>query len=393
MQPPCRSLARRHAIAIVTNARAAGQYSMLGYGALLLEAARRLDAGAVALTPTSAVSDRMPAVLAAGRIARLVLDVERFILTPPLLCFKALAGRAARIVHVVDPGNAVYLSVIRHAVSVVTVHDVIPYLCLAGRLTGFRPSPTGRWLMRRIVARLARVDRIVCISQCTRRDLLELMQLDPARVVTIPNAVFQPMAPAAPEDCAALRAMLGLPADAPLVMHVGHSFYKNRTAVLEVLARIRSARGDVHLVLVGALEPELARHAARLGLAPNVHFVPSVAPARMAALYSTASLLLFPSLYEGFGNPVLEAQMCGTPVICSDAGSLPEVAGAGARLFPPADVDGMAQAALELLDDERAAAALAARGRDNAARFSRETWFAAHAALYAELGAAQPYRS
>jgi glycosyltransferase involved in cell wall biosynthesis len=329
---------------------------------------------------TSVLSDFMPTALAEGRAGKLVRDIERFLLTPA-----SLIGRSAGICHVVDPGNANYLGVIRHRVSVVTVHDVIPYLCLAGRLTGFRPSPMGRWLMRRIVARIARVDRIVCISECTRRDFLELVQLDPTRVVTIPNAVLEPMAPAAAEDCAARRGELGLPGDAALVLHVGGSFYKNRRTVLEVFSRIRAVRGDVHFVLVGALTPELALHAARLGLAPNVHVAPSVAPARMAALYSTASLLLFPSLYEGFGNPVLEAQLCGTPVICSNAGSLPEVAGAGARIFAPDDVCGMAGAALELLDDAGAAAELAARGRVNAARFSRGAWFAAHAGLYKGL--------
>jgi glycosyltransferase involved in cell wall biosynthesis len=367
-------------IAILTNSRAAGQFSMLGYGRLLLEAARRVDASAVEMPATSVLSDRMPASLAEGRPGRLLRNVERFLLTPA-----SLLGRSAGICHVVDPGNATYLSLIRHRASVVTVHDLIPYLCLAGRLAGFRPSPSGRWLMRRILARLKRTDRIVCVSESTRRDLLDIIQLDPARVVTIPNAVLEPMAPAAAEDCAARRTELGLPADAPLVLHVGYSFYKNRTAVLEVLARIRAARGGVHFVLVGPLTPELARHAAQLGLAPNIHVVPAVAPLKMAALYSTASLLLFPSLYEGFGNPVLEAQLCGTPVVCSNAGSLPEVAGAGARLFAPGDVGGMAEAALELLEDRGASARLVARGRENAARFGRAAWFAAHTRLYKGL--------
>jgi glycosyltransferase involved in cell wall biosynthesis len=373
-------------IAIVTNARAAGQQSMLGYGKLLLEAARSVDAGAVELAATSVLSDLMPAALAAGRVGKLVRDVERFLITPASLAARN-AGTCAGIAHVADPGNAIYLGVIRHRASVVTVHDMIPYLCLAGRLAGFRPSRSGRWLMRRILARLARVDRIVCISECTRRDLLDLAPVDSARVVTIPNAVFQPNAPAAAEDCAGLRAELGLPTDAAVVLHIGRPFYKNRKTVLEVFSRIRAVRGNVRLVLVDTLTPDLAHHVLRLGIAPYLHVVPYVAPARMAALYTTASLLLFPSLYEGFGAPVLEAQLCGTPVVCSDAGSLPEVAGTGARLFAPGDVDGMAQAALELLDDERTAADLAARGRQNAARFSRQAWFAAHVGVYAELGA------
>jgi glycosyltransferase involved in cell wall biosynthesis len=186
-----------------------------------------------------------------------------------------------------------------------------------------------------------------------------------------------------------LRAELGLPADAAIVLHVGRGFYKNREAVLEVFSRIQALRGNARLVLVGCLTPDLADRCRRLGLTPYVDIVPYLAPDRMASLYTTASLLLFPSLYEGFGYPVVEAQLCGTPVVCSNGGSLSEVAGVGARVLAPDDFAGMTQAALELLDDPRSAAALAAHGRENAARFSRAKWFAAHAGLYTCLGAAQ----
>src|SRR5262245_57577928 len=134
---------------------------MLGYGQLLLEAARSVDPHCIEISATSVLSNLMPASLVQGRAAKLVRDIERFLLTPA-----SLYGRSARICHVVDPGNANYLGVIRHRLSIVTVHDVIPYLCLAGRLTGFRPSSTGRWLMRRVLARLGRTDLIVCVSEC-----------------------------------------------------------------------------------------------------------------------------------------------------------------------------------------------------------------------------------
>jgi glycosyltransferase involved in cell wall biosynthesis len=108
----------------------------------------------------------------------------------------------------------------------------------------------------------------------------------------------------------------------------------------------------------------------------------------MAALYTTADLLLFPSTYEGFGYPVLEAQLCGTPVVCSDAASLPEVAGDGARLFAPYDIAGMVEAAAELLEEPEASTALVAAGHANAARFQRARWFAQHQALWRSLGCA-----
>lgn len=369
-------------IAIVTNARAADQRSMLGYGALLLEAARGVDFNTVEMSATSVLSDLVPASLVGNHVGKLVRDVERFLLTP-----SSFIGRSARICHVVDPGNAPYLDVIRHHASIVTVHDLIPYLCLSGRLAGFRPSLTGRWLMRRILERLKRTDRIVCVSECTRRDLLELTDLDPSRILTIPNAIFQPMAPASSDECTALRSELGLPAGAPIVLHVGRNFYKNRKVVLEVFSRVRAGRKDVHMALVGSLTRDLIDLSERLGITQHVHVLPHVASDKMAALYTTSSLLLFPSLYEGFGYPVLEAQLCGTPVVCSDGGSLGEVAGDGARILAPGDVDGMTHETLQLLEDTSSKAELCARGRENAARFSRRNWFSAHSALYTELGA------
>lgn len=353
---------------------------MLGYGELLLEAARSVDSTIVEMSATSTLSNLLSVSLTGNRVGKLVRDVERFLLTPI-----TFIGKSAKICHVVDPGNAPYLDVIRHRASIVTVHDVIPYLCLSGRLAGFRPSFTGRWLMRRILGRLKRTDRIVCVSESTRRDLLELTDLDASRVVTIPNAVFQSMAPASSGECATLRIELGLPTVAPIILHVGRNFYKNRKTVLKVFSRVLAIRDDVHLVLVGALTPDLKDLAERLGITSRLHVLPFVATDWMAPLYTMSSLLLFPSLYEGFGYPVLEAQLCGTPVICSNAGSLSEVAGASARVFMPDDVDGMAEAALDLLDDPRTTNELSTRGRENAARFSRANWFAAHAALYKEL--------
>lgn len=320
-------------IAILTNARAADQRSMIGYGELLLDAARQGGARVVEWRGASLFA-RLPL---RGRARKLALNLDRFVVTP-----LALLGRRADIVHVVDPGNCIYLPLTRHRHSIVTVHDLIPHLAAAGRLQGFRPTATGRLLMARILRRLARVDRIVCVSQATRRDLLEIAGVDPDRVSVIPNAVFQPMAPAAPEACRALRARHAIPEGAPLVLHVGRNFYKNRPMVLEVFARVRAARPEARLVLVGALEPALRAQAGRLGLTDALHVLDFVAREDMAALYTTASVLLFPSLYEGFGLPVLEARMCGTPVVCSDAGSLPEVAGSRTLMAGPDEVDRLA---------------------------------------------------
>jgi glycosyltransferase involved in cell wall biosynthesis len=215
--------------------------------------------------------------------------------------------------------------------------------------------------------------------------LIEIAAVDPDRVSVITNAIFQAVEPACPQACSAIRRKLGIPADAKLIVHIGGAFYKNRRAVIEVFARISPAIPNTFLLFVSAPATELSAVISSNNLQAHVHFEPYIAPAELSALYTTASLLLFPSLYEGFGYPVIEAQLCGTPVICSDAGSLPEVAGDGARLFDPDDIGGMAEAAQELLSDEAAAATLVAHGRQNVRRFAQSQWFDAHGALYREL--------
>ncbi len=368
-----------YSLGILTNARSANQRSMLGYGDLLLDNARRADLAVRELRAPSLISRLAPGRTGGHPARKLLANLDRFV-TAPL----AFAGKKADIVHVVDPGNVPYLDVIRHRASIVTVHDVIPYLCEAGRLEGFHPTATGRWLMRRILKRLARVDRIVCVSDTTRRDLLGLADLDPTRVVTIPNAVFQPMAPATPDECLRLRRRLGLPQDARIILHVGSSsFYKNRRTVLDVFARIAQDFPDTVLLFVGPRTPDIAHRLAATGLVNRVHFAPTVPRESMATVYSMASVVLFPSLYEGFGYPVLEAQLCGTPVVCSAVGALPEVAGEGALLADPRDVKTLVGAVSRLLCDPDLCARLCVAGTTNAARFSPEAWGCRHRALYA----------
>lgn len=335
-------------LAIVTNARAADQRSMIGYGELLLEAARLSGVKVVELRGSSFFGELLPERVK-GKPRKLANNLDRFLATP----LKFL-GRRADIVHVVDPGNVVYLPFVRHRRSIATVHDMIPYLALDGRLPGWKPSPTGRWLMNRITARLAKVDHIVCVSHATKRDFLSYVNIPEHRVSVIHNAAFQPMKPASRGPCIDLRTRLGLPIEAPLILHVGRNFYKNREAVLDVTAAVRRTRPEVHLVMVGALTPGLMTQAEHLGLSEALHVLERVAQEDMATLYSTASVLLFPSLYEGFGLPVLEAQMCGTSVVCSDAGALPEVAGEMAAMAHCSDIGALTEKVLACLDQGKA---------------------------------------
>lgn len=316
---------------------------MIGYGEMLLVAAGQSGHKVVEFRPASLFGRLLPRRLT-GLSRKLANNLDRFVVTPI-----KLVGKKADIVHVVDPGNVVYLPFIRHSLSIVTVHDMIPYLARDGKLPGWRPTRTGRWLMNRIITRLAKVDHIICVSNATSRDLLNYVDISEKHVSVIHNAVFQPMEPASIETCADLRTRLFLPSEAPLILHVGRNFYKNRETVFEVASRVQQERPDVHLVVLGELTSELEVYAERLGLGEKLHVLTHVMRADMATLYTTASVLLFPSLYEGFGLPVLEAQMCGTPVVCSNAASFPEVAIGSSTLCNPHDVKGLSVAVLSSL--------------------------------------------
>lgn len=317
---------------------------MIGYGELLLETARQTGANVVEWQGVSFLS-RLPLPY---KLRKLALNLDRFVITP-----LKLIGRRADLVHVVDPGNCIYLPLTRHRKSIVTVHDMIPYLARDGKLQGWRPTALGRWLLNKIAKRLASNDHIICVSHATKLDLLSYVKIPERQISVIHNVVFQPMKPASLKACAELRQRLGISTDATLILHVGRNFYKNRQAVIEVAAQVRLARSDVHLVMVGTLTPELEEQAARLGLTDFLHILHGVEMQDMPALYTTAAVLLFPSLYEGFGLPILEAQMCGTPVVCSDAGALPEVAHSSSVVPESDGIDGLTSALLDSLNHPR----------------------------------------
>jgi glycosyltransferase involved in cell wall biosynthesis len=363
---------------IVTNATASRQPSMIGYGELIL---REMQFAGLACAEVRG-SSILTSLASDGRMSWALRRADRFFLTP-VQC----AGRRAAVVHTVDPGNAVYLPLFRAGAWSATVHDMVPYLAAEGRLEGFRPSRVGRRLMKTILAVLRRADAIVTVSEATRQDLVRIGDIDPGRIKVIPNALFQKVERATEDECTAFRARNGLPPEAPILLNIGRNFYKNRAGVVEVFRRVALNRSDAHLVFVGSPTPDLSAAILRGGLSGRVSFIPHIAEEDISACYSAASILLFPSLYEGFGYPVLEAQLAGTPVVCSDAGSLAEVAGEGARVHRLDDLAAMAVSALEILGDPVVAADLVDRGRRNAKRFTLDLWKKRYLHHFAALGA------
>lgn len=216
-----------------------------------------------------------------------------------------------------------------------------------------------------------RADRLVCISDDARARFLAHLRVPPDRVTTIPIAVHGrlPLPDAARSRAARERLGVGR----PYVLYPANFWpHKNHRMLLTAFGALRARRPGLvpDLVLCGALADEagrLAEAARAMGLGDAVRFLGYLPDDDLTALFEGALLVVFPSLYEGFGMPVLEAMHFGKPVACSDVTSLPEVAGDAALLFDPRRPDDIARALERLLDAPELRAELARRGRERAA--------------------------
>jgi glycosyltransferase involved in cell wall biosynthesis len=227
---------------------------------------------------------------------------------------------------------------------------------------------------------------VVADSMQTKRDLITFVGVDPAKIIVIHPGLNQAFS-RDPEGGRALRERLGL-GDGLLMLQIGRTFYKNIPGVLRVLHRLRDGGLDVRLARVGGtLAGEERALADRLGVTPSVIELGHVPDEDIPALYNAIDLLLFPSLYEGFGWPPLEAMASGTPVVCSRAGSLDEIVGDAALTADPEDVDTLSWHAAAALTDGTLRATLIDRGLAHAARFSWDRTAEQMIAVYRDVAA------
>jgi glycosyltransferase involved in cell wall biosynthesis len=250
---------------------------------------------------------------------------------------------------------------------VVTVHDLI-YARFPEAHSGLRD----RGMRVLVPLAVRRSHRVLADSQSTRDDLVELLGTPPGRIDVAPLGFgVPPRAQPLAEDrtrtrfrLGARRLVLSLSAKRP---------HKNLLALIDALERLPAERRPV-LVLPGYPtwhEAELRERAAALGVSEDIRFEGWLTGEELEGLWALTDAFVFPSLYEGFGLPILEAMHRGVPVACANASSLPEVAGDAALLFDPRDVAAIAASLERLLGDPVLAASLRAKGLARAAEF---TW-------------------
>ena len=257
----------------------------------------------------------------------------------------------------------------RRAATVITMHDLIHERF---------PPMTGSHSSLKAKA-IRRADHIICVSENTRKDLLAWYDVDASKTTVIHHGINVPTA----SGNAPLPEIGG-----PYILYVGsRAGYKNFEQLLRAYAGNATLRRDFKLVCMGGeiLGAGEAHLMAELNLPPDRVVFLSGGDTLLWALYRQATLLVYPSLYEGFGIPPLEAMACDCPVVCSNTSSLPEVVGSAAEYFDPLNGEMMAYAIERVATAPTRAAELRGLGRENIRRFSWGKCAQEHLAVYQRL--------
>lgn len=263
------------------------------------------------------------------------------------------------------------LPLLRPCPAVITIHDLIPLV-----YPGYKNSVKSRLLRAayKIYARSAEL--ILADSQCSKRDAVSELGAVEEKIEVVylaPDDLFEPIADA--EKVSKAKDKCGIKGE--FIFTIGNfKPHKNLKTLIQAFSCLPAdVREGLQLVLAGGHDeywPGIKKFAQSKGLSEAVLFPGYVEEALLPSLYSCAALFVYPSLYEGFGLPIIEAMACGAPVLASPSASIPEVAGDAALYFDPASPDDLARKMLKVLTDKGLRADLAARSLQRARSFSKK---------------------
>lgn len=267
-----------------------------------------------------------------------------------------------------------------HVLPFVLPHRRLPPAVVSVHDLGHRRFPTAysraQWLYLELSTRWAvrAAVRLIAVSHATGRDLESLYHAPAAQIQVIHEAA-SPLAPPTNGDTAIVQTMLGTAR--PYALYVGTlQPRKNLARLIEGYSRLHEGhQASFDLVLAGRAgrhSDDLRNRARQLGLDSQIHFTGYIPDEHLAPLLRAALMFCYPSLFEGFGLPILEAHDAGVPVLTANNSSLPEVAGDAALLVDPTDIDAIADAMLRLSQDDALRQRLITAGHENVKRFSWE---------------------
>jgi glycosyltransferase involved in cell wall biosynthesis len=291
------------------------------------------------------------------------------------------AARGADLLHVPQYN----VPVIFPGDFMVTIHDLIHLM--APPFSRFLASKAYAWPLLRFATRNAQ--RIVTVSHFSKSQLVQRLGVPEEKITVIYNGVHPRFRELDHEE-ALERARRTLSLSSRFLLCVGNlKPHKNIDLLLRAVSLLRARNvGNHQLVIVGEgcrQREYLEAMCTRLGMLPHVRFIPHVDEEDLPCLYAAADLFVMPSLMEGFGYPVVEAMACGTPVVCSRAAALPEIAGDAAQFFDPTSCEDLAVAVEKVLESPDLRGLLRCRGLDRARVFGWEECGRNHAELYKTL--------
>jgi glycosyltransferase involved in cell wall biosynthesis len=308
--------------------------------------------------------------------------LDKWLLYPLILRMKRLSRSKETLYHVCDHSNSFYVRHLPEGRTSITCHDVLAIRGGLGYADAYAPaSGFGKYMQRWILSNLLTAEKIACVSQLTLRQLTELAAArgkQPADWKVIHNGFNADFIPVSKEESRELLKGKGVNIDEPFILHVGsRQLRKNRKMLLDMVY----ALGDQYkgkIVYAGfEIERALYEYAEKLGLKDRVIGVTKPSHKILEALYSSCYAFIFPSLSEGFGWPVIEAQACGAPVIASSTAPMPEVSGGAALHADPLKPEEFAAAMIKLADKSRRDE-LISKGRENVTHFSPDIMISAY---------------
>jgi glycosyltransferase involved in cell wall biosynthesis len=369
-------------VLLVGNYKADGQWSMDRFGNMLLRGLRELGIETYMVRPA--------VVLGGGN--KWLGYVDKLVLFWFALR-REVKARPGWVVHIVDQGNGVWagwlgggmrlkgpMGPIGPMRCVVTCHDLLAIRAARGEFPGARTGWTGRIFQRMILRGLRKAGRLVCASEATRKDAERLIGAG----AVIANGLEDFWRQTDADEAWGHIEKAGVSARAAgYVLHVGgETWYKNRAGVVRLFVELRKSTNHApKLVMAGPkLDPARLAELQEAGLESEVTVMKAVPDETLRALYGMARVLVLPSLAEGFGWPILEAQACGCPVVTTNAQPMRETGG-DAAIY--ADHGEWANAVAQVLEmDEARRAALVAAGLENARRYTVKKMAREYAELY-----------
>lgn len=318
-----------------------------------------------------------------GSVKKWIGYIDKYLLAPIHL---RKYVQKVDLVHICDHSNAMYLRTAGKKPVLVTCHDLLAIKAAQGMYTETTTGFTGRILQQWILRNLLSAKYIVCVSEKTRQDIQDLAPHTRAIIKVIHHSLNWPYSPANKDAIAEAKRSIGLTIGIPYFLHVGgNQWYKNRLGVMALFAALRqnSQFRDARLVLAGKpWTDEMRRYCDSHALNDTIIERTNLFNEELQAFYSGATALLFPSLEEGFGWPVLEAQACGCPVVTSNRPPMTEIAGDAALFIDPLRVEESAQ---HIADQSIHFASMQEAGFRNLERFTVEKMIDRYAGFYQQI--------